>query len=247
MREYHTYQFSKKEWSMIVLKYIIWLGFHAYLFFNSVAGMIILLPLLFPKLKQEKEKAIIRRKEQMIRELKEVLGSVQVALEAGYSLENSFLIAKKELEQLVGKNPSCMLEELQLLERKLSMSIKIEEIWEDFAQRSGIEEIDNLAQVIILGKRSGGNLIHIIRKMHVSLMNKWDVEEEIITMVSGKKMEQRIMSYMPVGILLYMRVMNGDYIQALYGNPVGIIAGIVAIMIMQWAEHYAAKVIQIEV
>lgn len=247
MTDYHTYQFTKKEWSRIVLKYIIWLGFHAYLFFNSIAGIIILTPLIFPKLKQEKEKAIIKRKQQMIEELKEVLGSVQVALEAGYSLENSFLLAKKELEQLAGEKPSYMLEELQLLERKLSMSIKIEEIWEDLAQRSGIEEVDNLAQVIILGKRSGGNLIHIIRKMHVSLMNKWDVEEEIATMISGKKMEQRIMSYMPVGILLYMRIVNGDYIRTLYGNPVGIIVGIVALVIMQWADHYTSKIIRIEV
>lgn len=247
MTDYNTCQFTGKEWSIIILQLILWLGFHAYIFFNSLAGIILLLPLLIPKIRERKAEKISSRKQQLQREWKEVLGSVLVSLEAGYSLENSFLGAKSELEQLMGDRNSYMLEELILLERRLSMSMSIEDILNDFARRSGIEEVEDLAQIISLGKRSGGNLIHIIRKMHVSLTNKWEVEEEIATMVSGKRMEQKIMSCMPAGILLYMRITNHAYVQALYNNGLGILTGILSVAAMQWANWYAARVIKIEV
>lgn len=247
MRDYHTYQLSGKEWSIIVLQYMVWLGFHAYIFFNSAIGILFLLPLLIPSFKNLKEKKITKRKQQMLREWKEVLGSLLVSLETGYSLENSFIVARMELEQLAGDKESCVLEELRLLERRLSTSISLEDAFNDFGERSGIEEIENLAQIITLGKRSGGNLIHMIRKMHVSLTNKWDVEEEIATIVSGKKMEQKIMSYMPIGILFYMRVTNGSYMQTLYNNGLGVIVSIISVAVIQWANLYSAKLIRIEV
>lgn len=247
MMDYTTCQLSAKEWSIIVLQYIIWLGVHAYIFFNSAIGILLLLPLLIPKFKNLKAQKISQRKQQMLREWKEVLGCIMVSLETGYSLENSFIEARLELEQLVGDKESCVLEELRLLERRLSTSISLEDAFNDFAERSGIEEIENLAQIITLGKRSGGNLIHMIRKMHVSLTNKWDVEEEIATLVSGKKMEQKIMSYMPIGILFYMRVTNASYIQALYHNALGVVVSIISVTVMQWANLYSAKLIRIEV
>ena len=247
MIDYRSWRLSGKEWGILIIQYSLWVMFHAYLFFHSLIGILFLLPLLIPKIKAYRDRCRRKRKQQMLREWKEALRFIQVSLEAGYSLENSFAAARTELERLVNGNPSVLLDELYLLERKLAMSARIEDALEDLAQRSGIEEIEDLAQVISLGKRSGGNLIHIIRKMNVSLTNKWEVEEEIQTMISGKKMEQKIMSYMPVGILLYMRITNGAYIRSLYENAVGTIVCLAGIAVMQWAEYYAAKIIRIEV
>ena len=51
----------------------------------------------------------------------------------------------------------------------------------------------------------------------VSIMeDKIDVKKEIDAMLAARKMEQNMMSFMPVGIILYMRLTSPGF----YGCPV---------------------------
>ena len=86
-------------------------------------------------------------------------------LAAGYSMENSFAQAQAQLEEMYGER-GMMSKEFAVMRSQLSMNRTLEELWGDFAKRSGIEEIRSFAQIFKAARRSGGQLGMIIS--HVS-------------------------------------------------------------------------------
>jgi tight adherence protein B len=64
----------------------------------------------------------------------------------------------------------------------------------------------------------------MMKKMVENIDRRLEVEEEIDTMITSKRLEQNIMSAMPFVIILYLRVCNPGYMDALYGNALGIAA-----------------------
>lgn len=66
-------------------------------------------------------------------------------------------------------------------------------------------------------------------------------------MVSGKRLEQRIMCLMPFGIIMYLRLTNETYISGLYGNFVGIVVMSVALLLIYAAYIWGSRLVKIEV
>ena len=80
-------------------------------------------------------------------------------------MENSFAQAQAQLEEMYGER-GMMSKEFAVMRSQLSMNRTLEELWGDFAKRSGIEEIRSFAQIFKAARRSGGQLGMIIS--HVS-------------------------------------------------------------------------------
>ena len=129
----------------------------------------------------------------------------------------------------------------------MKRNIPIEKLLLDFGRRSDIEDIDNFARVVVVAKKSGGNLIRIIQKTVRSISKKISVEEEINTLITAKKLEQKIMMVMPYLIILYLRMTNGNYFDVLYHNPIG--AGIMTIflLLIYVADWWAKKITEIKI
>ena len=68
---------------------------------------------------------------------------------AGYALENAFLDAGKELKELHGEG-GLMQTELEIINRKVCMNQPLEIVFEEFAQRCGVEEIQNFSRFFLL-------------------------------------------------------------------------------------------------
>ncbi len=96
-------------------------------------------------------------------------------------------------------------------------------------------------------KRSGGDLIRIIRDTTEVINEKLEVKREISTIISAKKLEQSIMNMVPVGIVLYMRLTSGGMFDKLYGNAVGIIVMTVCLLIYFAAKMLADQIVDIQV
>ena len=86
----------------------------------------ILFPLLYVLLlKRERKQKIAQRKEQLSLEFKETMQAVSGALTAGYSIENAFKEAQKEIHQLYGQT-SYMEKELEQMNAKLALNQPLE-------------------------------------------------------------------------------------------------------------------------
>ena len=218
----------------------------AYLFYQNWIAFLCFLPFLKVFLKMTAMAKKEKEKRKMLGEFREMIGFISGALNAGYSLENAFWVAKKELGLLYGTK-SILVSYLERVLRKLKMNTSLEQALEEFARECQLEEAKNFAQVVAIGKKSGGNLVRIIEKSVHSICLKLETEEEITTMIAAKKMETRIMILFPALIVLYLRLTNGEYIGVLYGNVVGAAVMTVSLGAMVVSAFWSEKIMDIKV
>lgn len=245
--DYRKYDFSKKEFLIELLKGVGILSITSYLFYGSFFITVFLSPYLYIYLKMQREKYRVRRQKKLRDEFKEAMVSMVNALYAGYSLENSLKYVKEELERIHLGEDGILVSELNYMIKKISIKIPIEQLFTDLAVRSGIEEIDLFASVIVITKRDGGNLIKIIQKTVEHLSNKLQVDSEIDVMIAGKKLEKNIMCSMPYFVILYMNLMNGNYMSNMYGNLAGVILMSICLLFVLVAYYWADYLIKIGV
>ena len=108
--DYRKYQFCAKERILIVFESIAVTAVIAFLCYRSVYVMAGCIPVYLFLAKRKKQEYIRRRREKLGVEFKESLQAVAGALLAGYSMENAFREAEKEMTQLYGTE-SCMVRE----------------------------------------------------------------------------------------------------------------------------------------
>lgn len=193
----------------------------------------------------EREKAG-QKKSIFLQQFREMTGCISSALNVGYSAENAFKEAQKEMKILYpGKTLMGM--ELDYMVRKIRLQIPLEQILDEFAQRVKQEDIRNFVTVFATAKRSGGDMIAIIRNTSMQIGEKIDVNREIETILAAKKYEFRIMCAIPYIMILYMQMSFPEFMEGLYGNVFGI--GVMTVCLLVYAGAYmlGAKLIKIDV
>lgn len=216
------------------------------LFYNSyfglVPGLIVSGFVVRKDIRRIKEK---RRKEILLA-FKSLIGAIDAALAAGYSLENAFLSAEHDMSLLYPQN-STISRELRMMKQKLLVRIPLQELLYEFGERNNLEEVKDFAVVIATVRKTGGNTVKIIRKTVENISLKIDVDQEIQVMVAAKQMEKRIMTVMPPLIIIYLRAANPDYMNPVYGNLPGILFMTVCLAMILIADAIGEKIIRIEV
>ena len=142
------------------------------------------------------------------------------ALVAGYSMENAVTEAYRDLSLMYGSG-TVILKELWDMKQKVSMHEPLDRVLMDFAARSGVEDIHTFAQVYATARRSGGNLVKIMKRTADNIGEKMEIQREIETMIAGKKMESICMMVIPLLIIVYLRVFSPGFLDPVYQGAAG--------------------------
>ena len=187
-----------------------------YLFYSNkimcLAGAVIG-PFLFLKIR--KKSLCEKRKWTLMTEFKDALSSMIAALTAGYSMENAVSEAYKDLKLLYGEE-RIILDELKEIRSKTELGVPIDESFYDLGVRSGVSDIVVFSQVYITARKSGGNLIKIMKRTADAINEKTDIEREVRTMIAGKRLESLCMMFIPLLIIVYLRVFSPGFLNPLY-------------------------------
>ena len=197
---------------------------------------------------------VIRRKKQEIKHLKnrlwlqfrDALAALQVSISAGYSLENGIKETRKDLERIYGKKGEMVLE-FHYMEIQLEHGGSVEKLLDSLGRRSGIEDIQNFSQILIQSKKMGGNMRRILQECITSMEEQMDVKKEIQAMLASRRLEQRIMSILPLGIILYLQISSPSFLSVLYGNPAGIGVMTLCLGIYIFAYQWGERLVEIEI
>ena len=244
IKDYRIYEFDKKEKVMSFFEGFLINVVISILFYNSLIAMIpgILLVLFYFK---EKKHVLVRKRTQgMRKELKEFLNILIAALQTGRSLENAFIEATKDLKRYTEKDTPLVLELKQICVR-ISLGEPMEKMLTEFSRRSHLEELEYFSEVFSIGKRSGGNIVAIIKNTIRMLQERMEAEEEIATTITEKKLEFQIMTIIPLGIILYLRIGAGNLLQSLYGNVTGICVMTICLGIYGGCYLYGKRLLEI--
>ena len=205
-----------------------------------------MLPVTFLFYKWKKHNCIREQKKQLNYQFKDAFYALNVALQAGHSMETAVLCSIRDLEKLYPKSAD-ILQEFIYMETQMHISVPLESLFLDLADRSKLEDIENFAAVFAAAKRSGGDLPMIVQKTARMLTDKIEVKKEIEATVAAKKMEQVIMSMMPFGIILYMQLTSPGFLQILYGNVFGAVTMSLCLGIYFLAYWMGCRIVDIEV
>lgn len=128
-----------------------------------------------------------------------------------------------------------------------SFSMSMEQVFDEFARRVDMEDVRNFSVVFTAAKKSGGDMIAIIRNTVDQISGKIEVKREIETLLAAKKYEYKVMSIIPYAIIAYMRLSFPEFMSYLYGNILGI--GVMSVCLGIYAGAYVlgAKMVDIEV
>lgn len=245
--DYNVYHMSKGEKLLYVLFAGALLFGLGYIFYQNVIISLLfsLLALKYPAIRT---KAIIRRrKKQLTLQFKDMLYSLSSAVSAGNSVEHALVIARDDMISQYGESNVFIVQELELMVSRLSINLNIEDVFADFAERSGLEDIKTFADIFEVAKRTGGNLVQIIRQTTDVIADKIEVETEIDTALSGKKMEQKVVTIMPIALTLFMTVSTDGFMDPIFTTLSGRLVATVALAMILLGALWSNSITNIEI
>ena len=239
--DYSDYCLTLKEKFMVVVLGLLISAALSWLFYKHILGMLMSLYVI-PRVWKNRKKT---RAEEIRKELcfgfKDTLQSVSSAMQAGYSIENAWREAQKDMERLHGEtNP--MTWELRQINAKIRLNLPLEQLLTEFATRSACEEILSFCQVFQFAKRSGGDFIKVMRVTANHIQSKVEMQQEIDTLLSAQRMEQKVMNIMPLGILAFINLSGAGFLDAMYGNVSVILIMSVALAVYVFSIWLSEKI-----
>ena len=244
--DYGTYQFQRRELIENLLIFAALDGVISFLFYRSVVAFIVFLPIVIPFLKTRRQDLCERRSRKILAEFTTGMQMVNASLQAGYAIENSFREAISELRKIYPED-SFIITEFRYLITQTGLNVPIEALLLDLGHRTHVEDIRNFAEVFQTAKRTGGDMIGIIRNAVTSIQVKKETREEIETNLSGKASEQRIMSCAPIFMIAYTSITSPGLLDVCYHNTLGIAIMTGSLLIYAAAFLWGRKIMHIEV
>lgn len=195
-------------------------GLFAFFFYRSVWALLPMLPVGWLYLRRSRRHRCRRKNRELLVQFKECLLAVAASMRAGYAVENAFTDSMADMRSMFGEG-CAMEQELKLLRQGLGNNIPLETLLAAMGQRRCLEEMQEFAEVFVIAKRNGGSIPVMIDAACNSISRRLAVEEEMETLLSARKLEQRVMNAMPFMIVWYVEISNPGYFDMLYGNLTG--------------------------
>lgn len=195
----------------------------------------------------KKQRLIKNRKKKLKEQFKESLYVLSASISVGKSVELAFIEALNDMKIVFDDYDALIIREYELIARKIRMNESIESALLDFALRADDEDIMNFTNVFITAKRTGGNLVEIMKYTITSINEKLEILENINVMITGKKYEQQILALLLPFIILYLNIFSSGFVSVLYDTIRGKVAMTAALILYILSFYVSKKVVDIEV
>ena len=236
-----------KDQALLFLALLGVMGLLGFVFYDAaLLGALFGIPLFFFGRKYLRKWKMKRRRARLKPQFLSAVTMLGDYLKTGYSVENALTASARELNALYGEK-NDIVQEWSRMARELRMNQTAEEVVEAFAERSGVPEVQDFSEVFSTVKRSGGQISEVVRQTSDVLTEQFTVQEQIRTTTAAKRLEQKIMDVMPLGILLYIRVSSPDLLLPLYTSAFGRILMTVCLVAYAGAVLWAEKIVAIEI
>lgn len=245
--DYDTYILSKNEkiaYTSLAAIVIFAVGM---IFYHNIILSVLLALFAFKFPKIRRRQIITKRKRELNIQFKDLLYSLSSSMVAGRSLEMAFKDALKDLQVIYPDPNTPIMQEVAYIIRCLEMNMTVEDAICQFSERAHIEDIESFGDIVRICKRTGGNLVEVIRSTSNMIGDKIETKNEIETTITAKKFESRVLTVTPIFMVLILSISSPDYMAPVFHTAVGAVAMTVAIILFVIAFFVSEKIINIEV
>jgi len=243
---YMIYVLSKRQrWAILMLSGGLFYGI-GYLFYHHALVALIIAAGAIACPGPYSRFLLARRRATLSIQFKQALYSLSSSLAAGRSVENSFREAIQDLKLLSPEGENDLIREFGIIIARMEYGEPVEAALLDFARRAAMEDITNFADVFVTCKRTGGDLIEVMRRTSSVIGEKLEIQQDIRIMIAQKKFEAKAMFAAPFLFVLFMNLSAADYMEPLYGGT-GRIISTLCLLILGLCLIWMSRIVRIEV
>lgn len=226
---------SKRELIVNFLYVVVTILLLGKVFYGEWVYGIGLAPIGFCLFRLRKRDIKSKARRNLTRQFKELLVSISDSVNTGYSIENAIREAYKDLSQMYGEN-TRICKEIKIMISQLKVNIPVEKVISDFAYRTELEEAITFSQIFFVAKKRGGSMAEIIKNVTDTIVLKETVKEDIEVSITEKKMEQKIMSAIPLVLVEYISFASPGFLAVMYETWMG--RGVMSVCLICYVAAY---------
>ena len=204
------------------------------IFILMIAGLASLLPYVWMLRNHRK------RQQALLDQLADTLSILASSLRAGYS----FLQALDTVSKEIGE-PSAS--EFQRVVAEIRLGRPIDDALTAMAARIGSEDLKWAVIAINVQRTVGGNLAEVLDIVANTVRERGYIRRQIQVLSAEGRLSVAILSALPFLILIYISIVNPDYVRPLFTTAVGIILLVVAGTMMATGIFVMSRMVKIDV
>ena len=218
-----------------------------WLFYDSIfAGIIIFIALLSFE-GEYKNFLIAKRNQELLLQFKDFLYSLSTAVSTGRNISQGIRESYMFWKGTYSEDDYIMLELRSFVEIMEKGQVDEISILEDFASRSGLEDIQDMAMMCRICKRTGANLSVALQECNSIIGDKIALERELKTLMIQKKFEGYIIAIAPILLMLLMKVFSPGYLDPLTSTNHGKLISTISLALIVAAWLMIERVNDIEI
>lgn len=191
------------------------------------------------------QQIIDKRQRNLKRQFRDMLESLSTSLGAGKNVNDSFEAVAQDM-LLQYDEDDFINNELKVIISGIQNNQDIEVLLYDFGRRSGVKDIVMFASIFRISYRKGGNIKEIIMNTNTIMKDKFDISEEIETVITSNKSELNAMMIMPVVMVALFKGMSPDF-GANFSTFAGVAATTVALVFYGLAFKLGRMIMDIKI
>lgn len=244
---YRIYELNHSE----KIQFLILCGFGmigiAYLFYHSLLFSLLASSLAYPCLRLYGNFLAEKRRKELKEQFRDVLYSISASVATGRQMTEALYEAEKNM-RLIYKDESLIVLELAFMVKRLyEYRESEEEILRDFAVRTNIDDISDFVDIYLTCRETGGDFIKVLTKASEIIMDKITIEKEINTITAQKRFESKILTAIPLIIILFLQLVSPDYLSVMYEGIKGRLLMTMALGGIGFAYMWSVRLTRIEV
>jgi tight adherence protein B len=179
-------------------------------------------------------------------QLGDMLNLMVNGLRAGYSTLQAMEAVSKEL-------PSPICDEFHRVVQEVQLGVTMEDALDNLLRRIPSDDLDLVITAMNVQREVGGNLAEILDTISHTIRERVKLKGEIRVLTSQQSYTGKLLSVLPVGLLVVLYFINRSYIMILFDEeanasfPCGIVALVLAGFLIVFGYIVMQKVAKIEV
>lgn len=238
-----TDKLSKREIFLNCVAILVVIFIIGKLFYGTFWAGLLLLPLGVLIFK-ERKRHILEKKTRILEiQFKDMLMALSDSISAGYSIQNAIKEAYRDMVNIYGKT-SRICDEMRRIISGLELNVTIERTIKDMAQRVQIPNVSLFANILCVAKQTGGSIPEIIKNVTDEIILKENVKQEIEAAITEKKLEQRVMTIIPIFLIVYVSFASPGFLDVMYKSIAGKFIMTICIVLYFVAYIWGEKLVE---
>lgn len=162
------------------------------------------------------------------------------SLKAGHSIMASFKMVAEEMADPIG-------EEFRRVVDEINFGRDLDSTLRNFARRIDSAELKFFVTSVIIQRETGGNLVELLIRISEVIRKKFRFKEKVKALTGESKLSAIILLALPFFAGAAILVLNPEYIDVLFSDPIGPYAIAIALLMMSTGTFIMYKLVQLDI